>query len=157
MLFLIFSVFFLCVLTRGFQVQILSGSRIKNLAERQYWRRMTLAGKRGEILDRFGESLAITAPVKSLFLDPAKVEHPWGIAKRVAPRIGRNWKPLYDKIRVYQRKGRRFLWVRIASLVASLKRGDGDVKNGLVAQQFQHPVSLSFNTYKKFNFPRRGK
>jgi cell division protein FtsI (penicillin-binding protein 3) len=72
---------------------------------------MTLAGKRGEILDRFGESLAITAPVKSLFLDPAKVEDPWGIAKRVAPRIGRNWKPLYDKIRAYQRKGRRFLWV----------------------------------------------
>jgi cell division protein FtsI/penicillin-binding protein 2 len=76
-IFLIVCVLFLCFVTvvaRMFQLQVLRKDQLYKLASRQHEIEIPLVPKRGAIMDRKGNDLAVSIEVDSLYADPRKVK-----------------------------------------------------------------------------------
>ena len=58
---------------RAFQLQVVSTDRYSARGDNQYVRMQQLRAHRGAVRDRFGEPLALSAPVVSIFADPDKL------------------------------------------------------------------------------------
>jgi len=67
---LIFSVFFVLLLARLFQVQIIEGDQYRERSRTSFTRAERIPARRGEIRDRNGVSLARNVPTSSLILMP---------------------------------------------------------------------------------------
>ena len=67
------------IAARAYQVQVMSGERLRNLAEDRYLQELELNAPRGEILDRTGRTLAVSVAVESVYVDPGRFD-----AKRAA-------------------------------------------------------------------------
>jgi penicillin-binding protein 2 len=95
---------FALVLLRLFVLQVLQGSKYRELSEENRIRVEVLTAPRGEIRDRKGRLLADCAPSFTVTLDPydkAYVRHPKGIDSTLAilgPILGVDPKELHDKI-----------------------------------------------------------
>ena len=99
---------FLVLLSRAFQLQVVSGERLREMARNQYTRTMTLRPDRGVILDRKGQKMAVTTMVKSICADPSMVENPSQAARRIAKTLSR---PVADIRRDLSRNS-RFVWIK---------------------------------------------
>src|SRR3954470_4894871 len=64
------------VLVRAAKVQLFDRSRLARLQRDQTRRELEWAPRRGTILDRLGEPLAVTRDVDSVFADPSAFETP---------------------------------------------------------------------------------
>ena len=73
---LIFLVLFIALLSRAFQLQVLSGQKLKNLAQKQHTTVLQLQPERGVIYDRNGEKLAASIMADSVCADPSKISDP---------------------------------------------------------------------------------
>ena len=62
---------FLGLAARAFWLQVVASDFLKGQGEARYARTLTIAGGRGEILDRNGVVLASSQPVRSIWADPA--------------------------------------------------------------------------------------
>lgn len=62
---------FLGLAVRAFWLQVYTSDFLQGKGEARYARTITIAGSRGEILDRNGVVLASTQPVRSIWADPA--------------------------------------------------------------------------------------
>ncbi|HET6460363.1 MAG TPA: penicillin-binding transpeptidase domain-containing protein [Syntrophales bacterium] len=80
-----FLVLFIALISRAFQIQVLSGQLLKNLAERQHIKTLQIEPERGIIFDRNGEKLAASTMVSSVFADPAKISNSSEVAELLAP------------------------------------------------------------------------
>ncbi len=69
-----FLVLFIALLSRAFQLQIVSGKELKSLAEKQHTKNLELCPERGLIFDRNGEKLAVTVLADSVYVDPSMVK-----------------------------------------------------------------------------------
>jgi len=67
------------------QLQLLNSEEFVEIGRQQRFRTVTLAGGRGDILDRNGNALATSLPSTSFFVDSDYVEDPIGDAIRLAP------------------------------------------------------------------------
>jgi len=99
---------FLVLLSRAFQLQVISGERLKAIAKNQYTRTMTLRPDRGVILDRKGQKLAVTTMVKSICADPSMVDDPSQAARRIAQVLSY---PVTD-IRQDLSRNSQFAWIK---------------------------------------------
>lgn len=81
---ILFLVIFLALLTRAFQLQILSGEVLKELASRQHVSTLKTQPERGMITDRHGEKLAVSLLMDSLCADPLRIPDRLGTAKQIA-------------------------------------------------------------------------
>ena len=72
------------------RLQVVSPDRYirKGLGQRTI--RTELIGLRGSILDRHGDALAMSLPAKAITADPRQIADPDGVAKRLAPALGRD-------------------------------------------------------------------
>ncbi len=68
------TVFFLAIIARLLQFQIVLGARYYRLAEMNRIRRVTISAPRGKIFDRNGKELATTQPAFSLSVIPAETD-----------------------------------------------------------------------------------
>lgn len=97
------------ILFRGLQLKLFPSENLQAARARQYQRVVRLKSKRGDILDRHGEQLAISVPAYSLFADPGIIKNP----KRVALKLSRlthiSYRRLLKKI---TRKNTRFVWIQ---------------------------------------------
>src|SRR5207248_7496633 len=66
------------VLARAAKVQLLDRSRLTRLQRDQTRRELEWVPRRGMILDRRGEPLAVTRDVDSIFVDPSAFDTPRG-------------------------------------------------------------------------------
>jgi cell division protein FtsI (penicillin-binding protein 3) len=73
---------------RAWQLQITSGARYQNAAQRQSEGMSRVQAKRGVIKDRHGAELAISVDVDSIFAEPKRIQDPEAVAKRLAPVLG---------------------------------------------------------------------
>ena len=79
MIFMFFLVLFIALISRAFQLQVLSGQKLKKLATRQHTTVLQLQPERGIIYDRNGEKLAVSimaipsAPILPKLLIPLKL------------------------------------------------------------------------------------
>ena len=79
-----FLVLFVALITRAFQLQVLSGEALKNIASRQHTTTLQIQPERGIIFDRNGEKLAASVLTDSVCADPSKIRNPKDTAEQLA-------------------------------------------------------------------------
>ncbi len=81
-----FSMFFLLIIVgKLIQLMFFDAADLSDQAESQWTRELSVAPKRGSILDRNGEVLATSATVESVLLYPKDIQDPGEIANLLAP------------------------------------------------------------------------
>jgi len=83
-LLLLFILLFVGLVSRAFQLQILSAKYLQILAKKQHEKVLLLQPERGVIFDRNGEKLAASLMVGSIFADPSKIADPRETADRIS-------------------------------------------------------------------------
>lgn len=79
-----FVVLFIALISRSFQLQILSSKKLRTLAQKQHTQTLTLQPERGVIFDRNGEKMAATIMADSVCADPSKIDNPGEVADPLA-------------------------------------------------------------------------
>jgi cell division protein FtsI (penicillin-binding protein 3) len=79
-----FLLFFALVFARAFQLQLLRGPELRRLAEGQQLKKMTSLPKRGAVLDRSGEPLAVSVVAHSVGAHPRRVVDKESLARELA-------------------------------------------------------------------------
>ncbi|MBI2988777.1 MAG: transpeptidase family protein [Deltaproteobacteria bacterium] len=105
---LFFLVMFLAVLVRAFQLQILQGEKLKRLGERQHLKEWIVLPKRGTILDRAGEPLALSLEVQSVYARPRRIKEPERVAQSLAQALGLDQAELQQKLKTEK----PFVWLK---------------------------------------------
>ncbi|MDD5167861.1 MAG: penicillin-binding transpeptidase domain-containing protein [Syntrophales bacterium] len=80
----LFLMLFIALITRAFQLQVLSGQALKNIASKQHTRTLQIEPERGIIFDRNGEKLAASMLTDSVCADPSKIRYPKDVAQKIA-------------------------------------------------------------------------
>lgn len=79
-----FLILFIALISRAFQLQILSGKELKSIAQRQHMKTLQMLPERGIIFDRNGEKLAASVQMDSICADPSKIKKPQIFAAQMA-------------------------------------------------------------------------
>jgi cell division protein FtsI (penicillin-binding protein 3) len=106
-LLLFFLVLFVALVSRAFQIQVLSHNILKELAERQHLKTLQVEQERGIIFDRNGEKLAASTMVHSVCADPSRIADPSEVAQKIAPIIGIDKRTIITKLS----KSKNFCWL----------------------------------------------
>jgi cell division protein FtsI (penicillin-binding protein 3) len=104
---LAFLVLFVVLGFRAFQLQVLRGEELKHLGERQHLKEWVLLPKRGTILDRDGEPLALSLEGQSVYVRPRRVKDPQ-VARSLAQALGLNASEVRQKLK----SDKPFVWVK---------------------------------------------
>jgi len=104
----IFLLMFLVVGLRAFQLQIIQGEKLKQLGDRQRIQEWILLPKRGSILDRAGEPLAISLEAQSVYVRPPRIKEPEVVAPQLAEALGMSVTNLHRKLKTE----RPFVWLK---------------------------------------------
>ena len=98
MIFMFFFVLFIALISRAFQLQVLSGQKLKELATRQHTTVLQLQAERGVIYDRNGEKLAISILTDSVCADPSKIIDPAKSSRQIAKILNLDIQDVYKKL-----------------------------------------------------------
>lgn len=104
-----FFLLFLLIAGRAFELHLTDNEKLTHLARNQYQRKVVVAPKRGTILDRHGDTLAIDIQVDSVYASPHLIEDQKGFAKQLAPLLGWSESKLLEKI---DDKKKKFVWLK---------------------------------------------
>ncbi len=107
-LFALFACALLALIGRLAFLQVFRHDELTRLADRQRSKTITLRPKRGPILDRHGETLAVSSHAESLYALPARVDDPAGLARRLAPLLSESPEELRKRLTTE----RSFVWLR---------------------------------------------
>lgn len=94
----VFLILFIALLSRAFQLQILSGEKLKALAQRQHMTTLPIHSERGMIYDRNGEKLAMSVQADSVFADPTRIADPFTTSRQIAAVLNLDASAVYKKI-----------------------------------------------------------
>ena len=107
---IILQISFLLLIGKLFKVQIFSGATQQGLAGHPWGAARSTAVKRGKILDRHGNVLALSLHSLSVYADPKYMKtDPSEAARRLAPVLGVPESELLTQLR---RKDKRFVWLK---------------------------------------------
>jgi cell division protein FtsI (penicillin-binding protein 3) len=135
---MMFCVTFACaVVLRAAQVQVINHPRLEQMARRQFQSKVLVSPRRGPILDRAGEPLAINVETKSLAANPSKVDNPRAMAKLLSHVTQQPYPKIYQRLTA--KEDREFLWIKRhlsegelhALRKWRLQDADGDLRGGL--------------------------
>jgi len=93
-----FLVLFIALISRAFQIQVLSGKMLKTLAEKQHIKTLQIEPERGIIFDRNGEKLAASIMANSIYADPSKISDPAEVADKIAPLLSIDRNTIVKKV-----------------------------------------------------------
>lgn len=126
------TVLWVVILGRASYLQFLPHKRLNALQGRQFKTVVNLPARRGNIVDREGKELALSAPAYSIYADPSIIDSPKWTAKFISGVLKSNPKALYSKLKD---KDKKFVWIDrlvTADLVDQIKnrkiRGIGFVE-----------------------------
>jgi cell division protein FtsI (penicillin-binding protein 3) len=106
-LLLFFLVIFVVLISRAFQLQIITGKTLKGLAQKQHTKTLPLIPERGLILDRNGEKLAASILMDSVFADPAKIADSQKVSAELSAVLGEDRRVVLKKLTT----SRHFCWI----------------------------------------------
>ncbi|MFZ9888126.1 MAG: peptidoglycan D,D-transpeptidase FtsI family protein, partial [Myxococcota bacterium] len=86
------------LVAKAAHLQLGLGHELRELAERQYVRKLKVSAPRGNIYDRHGRPLAVTVPAWSIAAEPRRIEDPAAAAKVLAPLLDADVRTLQDKL-----------------------------------------------------------
>ena len=95
------------ILTRTIFLQAVGDDRLERRAQAQCEQRQTLKLQRGVIADRQGSLLAVSLPMRSIYLVPQEVENPIDTAHVLA----RALRLKEEKLSPLITQGKNFLWL----------------------------------------------
>ena len=104
----IFGAAFLGLLARLGYLQVVKHDEYLRLAESQHAKSVALRPKRGSIVDRNGQVLAVSSGAETLYALPGRVDDPARLARRLAPVLG---EPAGEIARRLD-SGKRFVFVK---------------------------------------------
>src|ERR1700730_7518212 len=109
---LIFAAFLACaflgILVRLSYIQIVKHDEYSRLAESQHAKTVALKPKRGPIVDRGGQVLALSWPAESLFALPHRIDDVPHLARTLAPILGEPASEIAKRMDA----SKRFVWVK---------------------------------------------
>lgn len=105
---LFFLLLFLAVGLRAFQLQVLQGERLRRLGERQHLQEWIVQPKRGTILDRAGEPLALSVEAQSVYVRPSRLEEPDALARSLARILSLDVRHLEQRLKT----AKPFVWLK---------------------------------------------
>ncbi len=131
----LFACALLALVGRLVFLQIIKHEELSRLAERQRSRTITLRPERGLILDRGGHALAVSSHAESVFALPARIEHPDGLARRLAPLL----KEAPGEVVRRLQADRSFVWVKrkLPPAVAQAVRALGEPGLGFIQESLR--------------------
>jgi cell division protein FtsI (penicillin-binding protein 3) len=103
------TVFWSLIVGRAAYLQLLPNERLKALQKRQFETTVTLNARRGDVIDRNGNELAVSMTTYSLFADPKILEEPKKVARMLSKELKLPLKQVEDKLKGRQR---RFVWIQ---------------------------------------------
>lgn len=123
------------ILVRAGYIQFLNQPRLTSMAQRQFVSHSLVRPRRGAILDRNGEPLAISVEVFSLAANPSKIKK----KRELARLLSKSTDLPVQKILLRLQEEREFVWIKRHLSEGELKRfkkwrvidSDGDLVNGL--------------------------
>jgi cell division protein FtsI (penicillin-binding protein 3) len=96
------------IIARSAYLQLIGNSKLETLAKRQYQSKVLLSPRRGAIVDRNGEPLAISVETRSLAANPSKIKNRKTLAGLMAKATGLSQQALYKKLG----EKREFVWIK---------------------------------------------
>ncbi|MEN6469484.1 MAG: penicillin-binding transpeptidase domain-containing protein [Smithella sp.] len=94
----IFLILFIALLSRAFQLQVLSGEKLKKLAVRQHITTLPIQSERGMIYDRNGEKLAMSVLADSVCADPTRINDQVKVSRQVAAILNLDYATVFKRI-----------------------------------------------------------
>ncbi|MGB5812068.1 MAG: penicillin-binding protein [Polyangiales bacterium] len=99
------------VVVRAFQLQVVGGDRLREMAEGQHLRELRVSPRRGAIYDRQGAELAVSVDVDSVYANPKRLrameQDPGRTARRLAAVLDLEAGPLAKRLAT----DRYFVWI----------------------------------------------
>lgn len=108
MIFFLGAFFFLFIIGRALQLQLIPNQKLAHLAKSQYRTAVTLFPKRGTIYDRKMNELAVSRKVGSVFANPPQIVSPKRVSLRLSQLTGVNASKIYKKLR----SKKSFVWIK---------------------------------------------
>lgn len=135
------AVVYLLIVVRAFQIQVLGVPGIRERGAKQYRVKIPLVPRRGAILDRAGNELAVSLSTKSVFVQPVKLPSPGQAAEILSRRLSRS----RSALRRLLDPEKSFVWVSrqvpsstadeaVAAVRKDLCGGKGDCGIGTVEE-----------------------
>jgi cell division protein FtsI (penicillin-binding protein 3) len=106
-LLMFFVVLFVALVSRAFQLQILSAKYLQTLAKKQHTKVLLVQPERGVIYDRNGAKLAASLLAGSVFADPSKINNPQQTAEKISTLLNIDKKATLGKIS----RAKSFCWL----------------------------------------------
>jgi len=100
-------------------IQVVHPDFLRDQGDARHIRQVAIAAHRGMILDRNGEPLAISTPVRSVWLNPKKIEISDSQLRQLAKLLNMNASSIRKKIKQNKKRGFIYLKRRIAPQLAS--------------------------------------
>ena len=99
---------FAVVAGRAFQLQVLQGEKLKGLGERQHLKEWIVLPKRGAVMDRTGEPLALSLEAQSVYARPHRIHDPETVSRSLAKILN------LDVVEVNQKmtSDKPFVWIK---------------------------------------------
>jgi len=94
----IFLILFIALLSRAFQLQVLSGEKLKTLAQRQHITTLPIHSERGLIYDRNGEKLAMSVLADSVCADPTRITDQAKVSRQIAAILNLDSSAVFKRI-----------------------------------------------------------
>lgn len=94
----IFLILFVALLSRAFQLQVLSGEKLKHLADKQHKMTLPIHSERGMIYDRNGEKLAMSVLADSVCAEPTRIADPAKVSRQISPILNLDPVAVFKKI-----------------------------------------------------------
>ena len=103
-----FLVLFVVAAGRAFQLQVLQGERLKRLGERQHLKEWIVLPKRGAVMDRAGEPLALSLEAQSVYARPHRIHDPGSVSLALAKILNLNVVEVKQKMT----SDKPFVWIK---------------------------------------------
>jgi cell division protein FtsI (penicillin-binding protein 3) len=103
-----FLLIFFAVALRAFQLQIIQGEKLKQLGERQHLKEWIVLPKRGTILDRSGEPLALSLEGQSVYARPHRIKEPQAVGRSLAQALTMDATEIIQKLS----SDKPFVWIK---------------------------------------------
>jgi cell division protein FtsI (penicillin-binding protein 3) len=102
------TLLFAVVAGRAFQLQVLQGEKLKRLGERQHLKEWIVLPKRGAVMDRTGEPLALSLEAQSVYARPHRIHDPETVSRSLAKILN------LDVVEVNQKmtSDKPFVWIK---------------------------------------------
>jgi len=103
-----FLVMFLVIAGRAFQLQVLQGEKLMRLGQRQHLKEWIVLPKRGALLDRAGEPLALSMESQSVYVRPHRIQDAHKLGQNLAQILNLRFADVKQKLT----SDKPFVWVK---------------------------------------------